>query len=99
MENIKTHSKKVRLLFFWIGVIATLSYRAVIVFNFYSNTLVKIFWYIGTIGFIIAVLFNEYLKKKNSGRVYFPFQKVVIPVGLLAILSLALYLIYTYKLF
>jgi len=54
---------------------------------------------IGTIGFIIAVLFNEYLKKKNNGRVYFPFQKVVLPVGWLAILSLALYLICTYQLF
>lgn len=52
---------------------------------------------IGTIGFIVAALFNEYLKKKNSGRVYLPFQKVIIPVGSLAILSLALYLICTYK--
>lgn len=54
---------------------------------------------IGTVGFIVAISFNEYLKKKNGGRVYFPFQKVIIPVGLLAILSLALYLIFTYKLF
>lgn len=53
---------------------------------------------IGTIGFIIAVLFNEYLKKNNGGKVYFPFQKVVLPVGLLAVLSLILYLIFTYKL-
>lgn len=54
---------------------------------------------IGTIGFIIAVVINESLKKNHAGRVYFPFQKVVIPVGLLAILSLTLYLITTYKLF
>lgn len=53
---------------------------------------------IGTIGFIIAVLFNEYLKKNNGGKVYFPFQKVVLPVGLLAVLSLILYLIFAYKL-
>lgn len=52
---------------------------------------------VGTVGFIVAVLLNEYLKKKNKGRVYFSFQKVVLPVGLLAILSLALYLIYAYK--
>lgn len=54
---------------------------------------------VGTIGFIVAVLFNEYLKKNNGGKVYFPFQKVVLPVGLLAVLSLILYLICAYKLF
>ncbi len=48
---------------------------------------------VGSIGFIGAILLNEYLKKKNNGKVYFPFQKVVIPVGLLAVLSLAFYLI------
>jgi len=53
---------------------------------------------VGSIGFIIAIIINEQLKKKNGGRVYFPFQKVIIPVGLLATLSLALYLICAYKL-
>ena len=52
----------------------------------------------GTIGFIVAVIFNEYLKKKNNGHVYFPFQKVVIPVGLLLILSFTIYLAYALKL-
>lgn len=52
----------------------------------------------GTIGLIIGILFNEYLKKKNDNKVYFPFQKVVVPVGLLALLSAAFYLIYSYKL-
>lgn len=66
MENIKTHSKKVRLFFFWVGVMATLSYRAVIVFNFYSNTLVKISWYIGTIGFIIYYIHRFDIAKKRS---------------------------------
>ncbi|OGF30426.1 hypothetical protein A3H09_02145 [Candidatus Falkowbacteria bacterium RIFCSPLOWO2_12_FULL_45_13] len=54
---------------------------------------------LGTIGFLIGALLNGYLKKKNNGRAYFPFQKVVLPVGILAILSLTLYLICTYKLF
>ncbi|MDO8592811.1 MAG: hypothetical protein Q7R92_03520 [bacterium] len=52
---------------------------------------------IGTIGFTASVLFNEYLKKKNGGKAYFPFQKVVVPVGSLAILSLVFYLITHYK--
>lgn len=53
---------------------------------------------IGTIGFVIAIFFNEYLKKKNGDRVYFPFQKVVLPIGTLILLSLALFLLYAYKL-
>ncbi len=48
---------------------------------------------IGTIGFIASVIFNEYLKKTNGGKVYFPFQKVVVPVSSLAILSLIFYFI------
>lgn len=52
---------------------------------------------VGTIGFIFAAWLNHYLKKKNNGSVYFPFQKVVIPVGLLLILSLILYLTCKYN--
>ena len=48
---------------------------------------------IGTIGFIASVILNEHLKKKNGGKVYFPFQKVVVPVSSLALLSLVLYII------
>ncbi|MDD4901280.1 MAG: hypothetical protein PHS62_04230 [Patescibacteria group bacterium] len=52
---------------------------------------------IGTIGFIAGVWLNSYLKKKNNGRVYFPFQKVVMPLGALALLSLCFYLLCTLK--
>ena len=52
---------------------------------------------IGTIGFIAGVLLNGYLKKKNAGKAYFPFQKVVFPVGMLAVLSLVFYLICSLK--
>ena len=34
-----------------------------------------------------------YLKKKNKGKAYFPFQKVVMPFGSLAILSALFYLL------
>lgn len=44
--------KRYRLLMFVVGIMATISYRIIIVFNFYSPLLVQIFWYIGTIGFI-----------------------------------------------
>lgn len=44
--------KRYRRLMFIVGIIATISYRIIIVFNFYSPFLVQIFWYIGTLGFI-----------------------------------------------
>lgn len=53
---------------------------------------------VGAIGFIFGVWLNNILKKKNNGRAYFPFQKVVMPVGVLLILSGVFYLICTYKL-
>ena len=42
----------------------------------------------GSIAFILSVMFNDFLKKKNQGKVYFPFQKVVIPILFLVITSL-----------
>lgn len=37
---------------FWIGVIATFSYRIIVILNYYSQLWVEIAWYVGTIGFI-----------------------------------------------
>jgi hypothetical protein len=42
----------------------------------------------GTIVFLFSILFEDYLRKKNQGKAYFKFQKVVIPVLFLLILSL-----------
>jgi len=53
MENeYSTSNKYYRVLVFWVGIIATLAYRIIIVLNYYSSLLVSISWYIGTIGFI-----------------------------------------------
>lgn len=41
----------------------------------------------GSVFFILAILLNNFLKKKNGGKVYFPFQKVAIPIAILGILS------------
>jgi hypothetical protein len=45
----------------------------------------------GSLAFLLAVLSYDYLKKKNGGRAYFPFQKVVMPVGILIITSIVFY--------
>jgi len=43
--------------------------------------------------FLISVLFHNFLVKKNQGKSFFPFQKVVIPILFLSFLSLIFYFI------
>lgn len=50
---IKPHKKSVRIFFFLAGIIATIAYRIIIVLTLYDAFLVKISWYVGTIGFIL----------------------------------------------
>ncbi|MBD3238832.1 MAG: hypothetical protein GF332_04320 [Candidatus Moranbacteria bacterium] len=47
----------------------------------------------GTIVFIISSKLHFFLKKYNQNRVYFPFQKVIIPVAGLLLASVILYLL------
>jgi len=47
----------------------------------------------GSIVFLFSVFLNGHLKKKNNGKVYFYYQKVIIPVVLLSIFSFIFYLI------
>lgn len=46
---------------------------------------------VGTIVFWLGALIHKKLKKKNEGKVYFKFQKVIVPVGFMLITSLAYY--------
>lgn len=46
----------------------------------------------GSLGFLIFTLWYDRIKKRR-GRAYFPFQKVAMPVGALAVLSLVFYLL------
>lgn len=48
---------------------------------------------VGSIAFFAGVLSYEYLKKKNNNKAYFPYQKIVMPVGLLIISSFIFYFI------
>lgn len=47
------HAKPVRLAYFWIGILATTAYRAIIFFSDANPALLKATWYVGTIGFVI----------------------------------------------
>ena len=42
----------------------------------------------GGLAFILSAWFHNFLKKKNQGKSLFPFQKVLIPILFLVILSL-----------
>lgn len=52
---------------------------------------------LGTLAFMLGHWFNLYLKKKNNGKAYFPYQKVVVPVLTLVITSLIFYLLIILK--
>jgi len=49
--------------------------------------------FLGSLLFIGGAKLYEYLKKKNDGRAYFPFQKVVMPVAPLVLASIIFYFI------
>ncbi|HPN96763.1 MAG TPA: hypothetical protein PLK35_03270 [Candidatus Moranbacteria bacterium] len=49
--------------------------------------------FFGIFGFIIGNAVNLYIKEKNGGRAYFPFQKVVMAIAPLVILSVIFYII------
>ncbi|MFA6524897.1 MAG: hypothetical protein WCT33_01345 [Patescibacteria group bacterium] len=64
MEEPKVSPKPLRLFYFWSGIIATFAYRAIIVIN--DAVVVKIFWYVGTIGFIIYFIHRFDISQKRS---------------------------------
>lgn len=49
---------------------------------------------LGLIAVIIGNFLNIYLKKRNGDKVFFPYQKVVFPLGLLIIFTLLFKLIF-----
>ena len=48
---------------------------------------------LGTLGFALGMGADYLLRKKNNGKVYFPFQKIVLPISFLIILSAVFYFI------
>lgn len=52
---------------------------------------------LGSLGFGLGINTDYFLRKKNKGRAFFSFQKVVFPLSFLVILSLAFYIIQNVK--
>lgn len=73
MDIPQPHPKPVRLLYFWIGIFATFTYRLIIVLNFVSSEWVKVAWYVGTIGFILYFT-HRYQVSQRRARVIEQFK-------------------------
>ena len=52
---------------------------------------------VGTVIFLLANWFHNYLKKINNGKSFFSYQRVIVPVVVLIITSLIFYLLLTWK--
>lgn len=65
-ELLAPHARPIRLLFFWIGIAATLLYRAIIILNNVSAAWVQAAWYVGTIGFILYFAHRYQISEKRS---------------------------------
>lgn len=46
---------------------------------------------IGTVILWAGIKLNEFLKSKNQGKVFFPYQRVVVPVGCLLLISILIF--------
>lgn len=68
MDNnqLKPHPKPIRMIYFWSGVIATLSYRIIIIFTETQIFWIKLFWYIGTIGFVIYFIHRYQITESRA---------------------------------
>ncbi len=52
---------------------------------------------LGTIMALLGHWFSIYLKNKNNGKVFFPYQKVIIPVLILILISVIFYVLLTWR--
>jgi len=85
-------------------ILVTVGYYALIVLPLYYTGIMghsanivwgvdRLLWGIilGSFLFVTGMIFNFWIKKKNNGKVFFPFQKVACSVAPLFVFSLVLY--------
>lgn len=53
----------------------------------------------GSVAFLVGNWVSNFLKKKNQGKAFFPFQKLVLPISFLIILSVVFYYLVKCKIF
>jgi hypothetical protein len=92
--------------FIFRKLLVTVAYLAIIIFPMYYKKMIgdpmNKLWgvdkillgmVIGIIVFTISCFIYNYLKKRNDNRTYFPFLKILMPVGSLIVFSFIFYLI------
>ena len=97
------NSKNIRFIF--KRFLVSLGYYLLVIIPLYSMNIIQnincicgidklLFGIIlGSIAFYFGVNLYEYLKEKNSGHAYFPFQKVLMPIAPIILLSVLFYFI------
>jgi len=89
------------ILFYFIIMIAPLFFIKVKGYSIIGKELNKLWGIdkillgilIGSVLFFLGAKYYEYLKKKNNGHAFFPFQKVAMPIFPLVIASIIFYFI------
>ncbi len=96
-KNIRFFGRKPLTVFGYYGLIVAPLYWMDIMghpFNtFWGMDKLLLGIMVGSITFFAGGVWYYYLKAKNNGHSYFPFQKVVMPVSPLVILSFVFYLL------
>lgn len=64
--QLTSSSHSYRVFVFWIGILATIAYRAIIIVGRYSQFWVDIIWYAGTIGFVWYFAHRFHIEEKRD---------------------------------
>lgn len=65
-NQLTSSSHAYRMFVFWIGIMATIAYRAIIIVGRYSELWVDIIWYAGTIGFVWYFAHRFHIEEKRD---------------------------------
>jgi len=91
-KNIRFKFRRLLLVFlFYFFIIAPLDWMGIIgnaTNKFLGIDKLLFGIIIGSLGFCLALAVENLLRKKNQQKAYFPFQKVIIPLSFLIIISL-----------
>ncbi len=54
------------MFYFWSGILATIAYRIIIIFSNEQLFWIRLFWYIGTVGFVIYFIHRYQISMQRS---------------------------------
>ena len=63
----KGYSMTVIKLYFWVGLVSAILFRAIIIADYYSGVLSKVFWYVGVVGYLFFFAHRYHIAKRRFG--------------------------------